>query len=204
MRGEFESVNVEKNSDIKNQDSGQMDQFDARIPERNMDKETVSETDKPYDPGDRIEETKPEKTESPEKLTEDYWQDLKDKSDCPDTIPDRSFNVSDLKRVPPEVVKQMRSEFNSQKDNLIEEWESTHGMEWPRYTEDVIDENTGNVIRHKGDRYDAHHYQPLSLGGKNEAGNITPVHALDHYDHKGIHATDSPLSKLISEIGDKG
>lgn len=41
-----------------------------------------------------------------------------------------------------------------------------------------------------------HHIQPLSMGGKNEVGNITPMHASEHYDKQGVHAPDSPFSKL--------
>ena len=52
------------------------------------------------------------------------------------------------------------------------------------------------MIRKAGGDYDAHHIQPLGMGGKNEASNITPLHANEHYDKQGVHAPDSPYSKL--------
>ena len=39
------------------------------------------------------------------------------------------------------------------------------------------------------------------MGGKNEASNITPLHAEVHYDKQGVHALDSPYSKLDQMLG---
>ena len=56
--------------------------------------------------------------------------------------------------------------------------------------------SNGKMIRKAGGDYDAHHIQPLGMNGKNEASNITPLHANEHYDKQGVHAPDSPYSKL--------
>ena len=50
--------------------------------------------------------------------------------------------------------------------------------------------------------YDAHHIQPLGLGGKNEISNITPLHADIHYDSRGIHEKDSAYSKIVNLLED--
>ena len=65
---------------------------------------------------------------------------------------------------------------------------------------DTINKLVGNKIyeyvKKKGWKYDAHHIQPLSMGGRNEASNITPLRYDIHNDHKGVHAPDSPYDKL--------
>ena len=57
------------------------------------------------------------------------------------------------------------------------------------------------MIRKAGSDYDAHHIQPLGMGGKNEVRNITPLNAEVHYDKQGIHAADSPYSRLDQMLG---
>ena len=71
-------------------------------------------------------------------------------------------------------------------------------MPWPTYNEDVYDEK-GRLRRRKGDKYDAHHIQPLELGGENDVSNITP---LDILKHEEIHADGKPLDTLKKEIGE--
>ncbi len=78
---------------------------------------------------------------------------------------------------------------------VFKKWEEANGKEWPRYETDVYNHNE-KLIRRAGDRYDAHHIHPLSLGGKNEANNITPMSAEKHYDKQGVHAPGSPYGKL--------
>ena len=55
---------------------------------------------------------------------------------------------------------------------------------------------TSVIIRRSGDRYDAHHIQPLTFGGRNIATNITPLHVLEHFDKRGVHAPDSPYGRI--------
>lgn len=39
------------------------------------------------------------------------------------------------------------------------------------------------------------------MGGKNESANITPLDAQVHYDKQGVHAADSPYSRLNEMLG---
>ncbi len=135
-----------------------------------------------------------------ERTLDDYFIDLKEKSDCSETILDRPFEVSDLDKLTPEENAEMRDEFDDKKSQLKREWEEMNGMPWPKYEEDVYSSN-GKLIRKSGSEYDAHHIQPLGMGGKNEVENITPLHAEVHYDKQGIHAPDSPYSKLDQMLG---
>lgn len=130
-------------------------------------------------------------TEQIEKLLKEYLDDLKNNSEYPDTIEDDGESYEKLS---PEETAEKRAEFNANKERLIKEWEEKNGKEWPRYKEDVY--VNGKLIRKAGDRYDAHHIHPLSLGGKNESSNITPISAEKHFDKQGVHAPDSPYGKL--------
>lgn len=131
---------------------------------------------------------------------EAYLDDLKARSECPETLPDDPFEVSDLEKVSPEELEAKREEFARKKDELKRQWEEKHGRPWPKYEHDVYSEN-GKLIRKAGQDYDAHHIQPLGMGGKNEVDNITPLHAEEHYDKQGIHAPGSPYDRLNQELG---
>lgn len=135
-----------------------------------------------------------------EKTLNEYFDDLKSKSECPDTIPDKPFDKSDLNKISPEENALMRDEFDDKKAQLKREWEEANGRPWPKYDHDVYSSN-GKLIRKAGSDYDAHHIQPLGMGGKNEAKNITPLNAEVHYDKQGVHAPDSPYSKLDKMLG---
>lgn len=135
-----------------------------------------------------------------EKTLDNYFNDLKEKSEYPETISDKPFEVSDLEKLSPEENAERRDEFDDKKAQLKKEWEETNERPWPKYEEDVYSSN-GKLIRRAGSDYDAHHIQPLGMGGKNEADNITPLHAEAHYDKQGIHAPDSPYSKLDQMLG---
>jgi len=126
-------------------------------------------------------------------LQKDYIEDLKNNSEYPETINDDN---APYEKLSPEKNAEMREEFTDKREDLIKGWEEKNEKEWPRYKEDIYDEKTGKLIRREGDRYDAHHIHPLTLGGKNEAGNITPMHVSDHYDKRGVHAPDSPYDQL--------
>lgn len=141
-----------------------------------------------------------------EKLKEDYIEELKSFSEFKETLPDEYFDVKDLRKVPTEETKKLKEEFhnNTVKENLKKQWEKEHGIPWPKYEHDVyVTNKDGEVrcIREAGMDYDAHHIQPLGLGGKNEVSNITPMHADVHFDHKGIHQTDSAYDKIDKLLG---
>ena len=139
-----------------------------------------------------LDNKKPENVES---TMNDYFKDLKNRSECPETIKDRPFESKDLKKLSPEETAAKRDEFDDKKPELKKQWSEENGQPWPKYDEDVYSSN-GKLIRKAGGDYDAHHIQPLGMNGKNEASNITPLHANEHYDKQGVHAPDSPYSKL--------
>ena len=143
----------------------------------------------------------PEKTV--EEMAEDYINDLERYSECPETIPKPPFKFDELVKRSPEETKVLRSEFNSNKNRLISEWEKLNGREWPVYEEDILNEY-GEIVKAKGWKYDAHHIQSLSLGGANEAKNITPLRYDVHTDHKGVHALDSPYDVLDKRMIKEG
>ena len=124
----------------------------------------------------------------------EYADDLVSRSEVPDTINKEAVTNATLEKVSPEQCQAARVEFNKVKSDLISQWEKQHGMEWPRYKDDVY--LNGTKIRQAGDLYDCHHIQPLTYGGKNEVANITPMHALEHFDRQGLHAFNSPYAKL--------
>ena len=135
-----------------------------------------------------------------EKELNDYFEDLKAKSECPETISDEPFSVFDLEKVSPEELAKAREEFARTKADLKRQWEEKNGRPWPKYETDVYSES-GKLIRRAGSDYDAHHIQPLCMGGRNDVDNITPLHAEVHYDKQGVHAPDSPYSRLGQKLG---
>lgn len=184
---EYKKINPE--SDMSPQEAMQYwDDFfnDTSKKESELDESEADESDN--------------KEKNIEQTLDDYFKDLKEKSDCPDAIPDKPFEVSDLEKRTPEENAEMRDEFDDKKADLKREWEEANGRSWPKYEEDVYSSN-GKLIRKAGSDYDAHHIQPLGMGGKNEVSNITPLHAEAHYDKQGVHAPDSPYSKLDQLLG---
>lgn len=133
-------------------------------------------------------------------LLEAYFNDLKARSEFPESLTGNEFDVSDLRKLSPEENTEMREEFDDLKPELKRQWEIENGRPWPKYETDVYSAS-GKLIRKAGSDYDAHHIQPLSLGGKNEASNITPLHAEVHYDKQGVHAPNSPYSQLDKALG---
>ena len=106
------------------------------------------------------------------------------------TLKERDFVKLDKEEV---IVK--RGEFSNSRKKLIEKWEEETGEEWPRYLEDVVNEN-GIVIRRAGDFYDAHHIIELKVGGPNEWWNLHPAKFPDEHQ-KGIHATGKLSEKIF-------
>lgn len=166
--------------------------------------ETLDTADLPDDAGEQPAETDgaqaEKQMESEKQLVEEYYEELKEKSPCPETLPEKLPDAGSYERLSPEELSKRREEFIEKRGELRRAWEEANGRPWPRYESDVYSQN-GKLIRRAGDAYDAHHIQPLGLGGKNEVSNITPMHAGDHYDKQGIHAPDSPYSKLEQKLG---
>ena len=165
---------------------------------------------KPGDPIDRIDIRK--RITSPDLMAKgdvipnnfsetikEYIDDLKSKSEYPDTIKNR-IDPNNIEISSPDRVKQLREEFDDMKSDLRKEWERINNKEWPRYKEDICNSNEIR-IRKAGDCYDAHHVQPLQLGGKNEATNITPL-GLD--EHKAVHSKTGSCTKMVEKVIEGG
>ncbi len=129
-----------------------------------------------------------------------YIDDIVKNSEFPETIDIEKANLADYEKCSPEDTAVKREEFNQNKNELIQQWEKENEKKWPTYDKDVHSSN-GYLIRRAGDKYDAHHIQPLSMGGKNEASNLTPLRAECHYDRQGIHSTNSPYERLNQRLG---
>ena len=151
-----------------------------------------------YDDSESVKEEKIEN--NLDKDLQDYFKDIKEKSDCPETIKDIPIDKLQIEKISREENAEMRDQFDKMKGDLKKEWEEINGRPWPKYEEDVISDN-GVLIRKAGDDYDAHHIIPLGWGGKNEAGNITPLRAEVHYDRQGVHSPDSPYSRVDNALG---
>lgn len=144
-------------------------------------------------------EVKVDKIEEIKSDVKEYLEDVKAKSPCPETVNDTPWDIEKGKIPSVEENKLKRAEFDEIKSDLISGWEKRNNRQWPRYEQDYYSEN-GHKIRQIGNRYDAHHIRPLSLGGENSVENITPLHARDHYDHQGVHSLSSSYAKLMKEV----
>ena len=129
----------------------------------------------------------------------DYIKELKKVSEYAKTIPKDIFKADTFERVPIEKVKELREEFKYNKPSLIEQWEKINNCKWPTYKEDVF--RNGIKIREKGQPYDAHHIKPLYLGGKNIAGNITPLDVNRHIDIHMPTGSCGKLAKIVEGVG---
>jgi len=96
-------------------------------------------------------------------------------------------------------IAEARREFAKDKGELINQWENANNQKWPRYEEDVTTKE-GKVIRKAGDKFDAHHVQPLELGGQNTPDNLTPMHASDHHDKQGVHRPGSAYDNMVKTV----
>ena len=129
-------------------------------------------------------------------LAKEYIDDLKARSECPETISSDAIDPQKLELQPPEKVAEKREEFLDMKSSLRKQWEELNHQEWPKYKEDVENAD-GVVIRKAGDYYDIHHIEPLQLGGENIVTNITP---LDMNNHKEVHSSDGSCKALVNAV----
>ncbi|OAZ68641.1 putative ribonuclease YwqJ [Bacillus siamensis] len=102
----------------------------------------------------------------------------------------------EYKKLTPLQTRKHRRAFNKIKDQLIEEWEKNTGQTWPTYSEDIISKKTGEPVRKKGDKYDAHHIIENSFEGEHEWWNIHPAKFPNEHQ-SGIHGTGSPANELF-------
>lgn len=191
-----ELSNIKEISEIKTQE---VENYKQIKPEGNiLIADARNFWDHLFDKFEKCEGDNPE--DDIEQFLDEYFKDLKEKSECPDTIEDKPFDVYDLRKRTPEENAQMREDFSEMKGQLKGEWEERYGREWPKYDDDVFSSN-GKLIRKAGSDYDAHHIHPLCMGGENVSSNITPLSAEVHYDKQGVHSPDSPYSKLDQMLG---
>ncbi len=202
-KGEGRELLKQKEADAADELRGKLDADEARPEAENAAEPESPEVQNPAesetpeaDAAQEAAETNEttEIAEQLEKVKSDYADDLVSRSEVPETLDKREIIGTDYEKISPEECRAMRDDFNKIKNDLISQWEEKHGMEWPKYSEDV--QFKGKTIREAGNNYDAHHVQPLTHGGKNEVANITPLHALEHCDHQGLHAANSPYSRL--------
>ena len=189
-KDDFWGDNDGRQKDVKSDDPPEVaaqNETNENQPESNENSKLSQNTDGVQD--DELQE-----------LKEEYIDDIIENSEVPETIDEEKAKSAEYEKCSVEETAEKRAEFNKIKDSLIEEWEEKTGKKWPTYQEDVYSSN-GSLIRRAGDKYDAHHIQPLSMGGKNEAGNITPLHAECHYDRQGVHSPDSAYAKLEQKLG---
>ena len=129
-------------------------------------------------------------------LAKAYIDDLKARSECPDTISSDAIDPAKLEVQPPEKIAEKREEFEDMKSSLRKQWEELNHQEWPKYKENVTNAYDV-VIRKAGDNYDIHHIEPLQLGGENVVTNITP---LDMNNHKKVHSSDGSCKALVDAV----
>ncbi|MCK5849901.1 MAG: hypothetical protein KAH23_03220 [Kiritimatiellae bacterium] len=178
---DFKDLPIHKQKDIKDSFTKQGSKVLPELPKAStMDsaiKEVTSTIKRQPASGDLVDKKQPieklnqdkrAETES-KKLTEqelislgkDYNEEVQDKSPAGDA---RETNAKDWKKVSDPEYQEKKSEFEKIKEQIIKEWEEKNGQEWPRYEKDQYSED-GKLIRRKGDRYDAHHIQPVEMGG---------------------------------------
>ena len=157
--------------------------------------------DKSFDPDKRIEvpgaEATVNKIESNVDVNgafKDYIDDIKSKSEYPETVKIKADEIQ-LRDCSKET-KEKRVEFEKVKRARIKEWEQKYGREFPKEQKDVVSKD-GTILKKAGSRYELHHIGPLSLGGDNSLDNLTPM---SYSAHKELHGAGSAYSKLRSAV----
>ena len=107
----------------------------------------------------------------------------------------KALKEQDFVKLDPDKVKLHRKLFDNAKDKLIDEWEKNTGDKWPVYAKDILNDS-GEVIRTAGQRFDAHHLIESSFGGPNAWWNLHPA-AFPSEHQAGIHAINSLANKIF-------
>ncbi|MCO6454946.1 MAG: hypothetical protein J5I93_06570 [Pirellulaceae bacterium] len=96
------------------------------------------------------------------------------------------LRTNSYSRLTSEAGRQHRRGFTQTvRRNQIAEWERQTGQTWPRYAEDLVNEN-GTVLRRAGDPYDAHHVIESIYSGPHEWWNLTPARFPNQHQG-GVH-----------------
>ena len=203
---------IEKLSNIDAKQANEIGGSLSEVSNNKLDTSKPLDFSRPYEVGGTLDKSRldtskaqdysndSERKETLDNLKQKYLDDILSKSVCPETIDVKTAMEADFRKCTPEEVGKKRADFVQKKSDLRNQWAEQNGQEWPRYEQDVKDDK-GNLIRRAGDRYDAHHIQPLEMGGENEVGNITPLSAEVHYDAKGVHKIGSPFNELEKHLG---
>ncbi len=151
------------------------------------DKQVVTSGNGYFDGSVRKIERKdsPENIETKQKYIDDLSARCQHKNNLKDANVDTTWDS-----VRGEKLDEARSSFNRDKKALIKDWEAVNGEKWPTYKEDIYNAE-GRVVRKEGDKFDAHHIQPLCMGGRNVPENLVPLHYESHIGKGGIHNTES-------------
>jgi hypothetical protein len=88
-----------------------------------------------------------------------------------------------------------RQEFSKMRADLIEEWQHETGNKWGTYKDDLYSKN-GKIIRCKGQRFDAHHLNELSYGGRPVWYNLHPARFPDQHQ-QSIHRKGGLCNKIF-------
>jgi hypothetical protein len=108
------------------------------------------------------------------------------------------LKVNEYEKLDPAAKLKHRDEFNSQRPALRAEWARETKQKWPVYERDYWNEAGTDIVRYKGDPYDAHHLNPVAHGGPNEWWNIHPSHFRD--EHPPIHGTGSQFREIFNSV----
>lgn len=107
----------------------------------------------------------------------------------------QNLRENSYSRLTPAETRRSRRVFDRRRDQVIADWEANTGQSWPRYAEDVVNPETGQIIIERGTRYDAHHLIENSYGGPHEWWNVHP--AANPTQHQGgIHRAGAPIREL--------
>jgi hypothetical protein len=80
----------------------------------------------------------------------------------------------------------IRSEFNSQKKKIKQEWCAHYSLEWPMESYQTAVNNGSESAAVKAQAFQAHHIVPINSGGINQWWNISPI---SDENHKKLHAS---------------
>ena len=86
--------------------------------------------------------------------------------------------------------------FSVTKDDVIAIWEKNTGQAWPRYTQQVVSQRTGKVLRKAGDPFDAHHIIENIYEGPHTWWNIHPARFPGAHQG-GIHRAGGVVRKIV-------
>lgn len=99
-------------------------------------------------------------------------------------------------------LRDIRRQFNQNRENLIQEWEYQLNQNWPTYQETTLCIKNNECFRKEiGYKYDAHHLIPASHRGPNIWWNIWP---LSSTEHTKVHSQPPCCNIFPKSCGNRG